>query len=254
MKVVILAGGYGTRLSEETHSIPKPMVEIGGKPIIWHIMKYYASFGFNEFVVCLGYKGHIIKEYFYQYWLRFSDVTFDMSQKGNEVIIHKSTAEDWKVSLIDTGLDAQTGLRIKRIQEYIGNEKFMLTYGDGVSDVDIDALLKTHDKSGKVLTITTVKPQGRFGMVEFDEDGTIISFNEKGKSEYINAGFMVAEPELFEYLGANEPLEFGPFSKMTSDSKMGVYVHTGFWKCMDTLSDMNILEKIWESGNVPWRR
>lgn len=254
MKVVILAGGYGTRLAEETVSIPKPMVEIGGKPILWHIMKYYASFGFKEFVICLGYKGHIIKEYFYNYWLRFSDVTLKLSAEENTLKLHNSIEEDWKISLIDTGLNSQTGLRIKRIQEYIGKERFMLTYGDGVGNIEIDKLLKNHKESGKVLTITTVQPRGRFGVVNFEADGTITSFNEKGKSEYINAGYMVAEPELFDYLGANEPLEFNPFNQLTKERKMGVFIHKGYWKCMDTISDLKILEGVWASGDIPWKR
>lgn len=253
MKVVILAGGYGTRLSEATHALPKPMVEIGRKPIIWHIMKYYSSFGFNEFVICLGYKGYMIKEYFYNYWLRESDVTLKTSKDGNEMVIHKNSVEDWEITLADTGYDVQTGLRIKKIQKYIGDERFMLTYGDGLGNVNLNQLIKQHEASGKVVTLTAVQPQGRFGVVDFDINNTVISFNEKGKSKYINAGFMVAEPGIFDYLGKNEPLEFEPFETLVSQKKLGVYTHEEFWKCMDTLSDLKILEDIWASNNVPWK-
>lgn len=252
MKVVILAGGYGTRLSEETHSIPKPMVQIGGLPILLHIMRYYSAFGFNDFIICLGYRGYVIKEYFYNYWLRQSDFTLSLSPNGTSVEIHKSITEDWRITMVDTGLDIQTGLRIKRVSQYIGNERFMLTYGDGLSDVNLNALLEQHDKSGKTVTITAIQPAGRFGVVDFDEEHTITSFNEKGKSKYINAGFMVAEPELFNYLGENQPLEFEPFEKLVRERKLGVYTHNGFWKCMDTISDQKILEGIWKSGKVPW--
>ena len=254
MKVVILAGGYGTRLSEATQTMPKPMVTIGGMPILWHIMKYYCSFGYNEFVICLGYKGYVIKEYFYNYWLRQSDVTFKTSKSGNDVKIHNSKTEDWEITLADTGIDVQTGLRIKRIQQYIGNEPFMLTYGDGVSDVDLNALLAEHNRSGKPITITAIQPQGRFGAVEFDESNGVTSFNEKRGSQYINGGFMVVEPEIFDYLGENEPLEMGPFERVVDDGKMGVYKHDGFWKCMDTLNDMKQLEGIWKSGDIPWKK
>ena len=253
MKVIILAGGYGTRLSEETHALPKPMVEIGGKPILWHIMKYYASFGFNEFIICLGYKGYLIKEYFYHYWLRQSDITLKISPKGNECKVHKSAVEDCKITLVDTGEDVQTGLRIKRVQQYVDNERFMLTYGDGVGNIDLNALLKQHEDSGKTVTLTAVQPQGRFGVVDFQNDKTVTSFNEKGKSKYINAGFMVAEPKLFDYLGDNVPLEFAPFEVLVAKGELGVHTHNGFWKCMDTLSDLKILEGIWQSGRVPWR-
>ena len=254
MKVVILAGGYGTRLSEATQTVPKPMVLIGGMPMLWHIMKYYYSFGHNEFIICLGYKGYVIKEYFYNYWLRQSDITLKTSISGNELKIHNSKTENWEITLADTGIDAMTGLRVKRIQQYVGDEQFMLTYGDGVSDVDLDALVKLHNASGKTVTITAIQPKGRFGEVKFDEDNSVTSFNEKGKSRYINAGFMVVEPEIFDYLGENEPLEYAPFEKIVEDGKMGVYKHDGFWKCMDTLNDMKLLEKIWESGNPPWKK
>ena len=253
MKVVILAGGYGTRLSEETHALPKPMVTIGGMPMLWHIMKYYSSFGFNEFVICLGYKGYVIKEYFYNYWMRQSDITMKMSEQGNDIKIHKSKTENWEITLVDTGIDVQTGLRIKRIQEYVNNERFMLTYGDGLSNVDLNALLKQHDASGKTVTITAIQPSGRFGVVDFNEDKTITSFNEKGKSKYINAGFMVAEPGLFDYLGKNEPLEYAPFEQLVHEGRLGVYTHDDFWKCVDTLSDLKILEGIWNNGNAPWK-
>lgn len=254
MKVVILAGGYGTRLSEATQTMPKPMVTIGGMPILWHIMKYYSAFGFNEFVICLGYKGYVIKEYFYNYWLRQSDITLKTSESGNDIKIHKSKTENWEITLADTGIDVQTGLRIKRIQEYIGDEPFMLTYGDGVSDVDLNALLDEHKRSGKTVTVTAIQPQGRFGAMEFDENNNVTSFNEKGKSQYINAGFMVVEPKIFDYLGENVPLEFAPFEAIVEDGGMGVYKHNGFWKCMDTLNDMKQLEGIWKSGEIPWKK
>ncbi len=253
MKVVILAGGYGTRLSEETHALPKPMVTIGGMPILWHIMKYYSFYGFNKFIICLGYKGYIIKEYFYNYWLRQSDITLKTSSNGNEIKIHKNDTENWEITLADTGIDVQTGLRIKNIQKYIGDERFLLTYGDGLSNVDLNGLIRQHIDSGKTVTITAIQPQGRFGVVEFDDMHTITSFNEKGRSKYINAGFMVAEPELFDYLGKNEPLEYAPFEQLVADKKLGVYTHNGFWKCMDTLSDLKILESIWEGGDIPWK-
>ena len=253
MKVVILAGGYGTRLSEATQTMPKPMVSIGGMPILWHIMKYYSAYGFNEFVICLGYKGYVIKEYFYNYWLRQSDITLKTSESGNDIKIHKSKTENWEITLADTGIDVQTGLRIKRIQEYIGDEPFMLTYGDGVSNVDLNALLAEHKRSGKTVTITAIQPQGRFGALKFDDDNNVVSFNEKGKSQYINAGFMVVEPKIFDYLLENEPLEFGPFEALVEDGCMGVYKHDGFWKCMDTLNDMKLLEGIWKSGDIPWK-
>jgi glucose-1-phosphate cytidylyltransferase len=253
MKVVILAGGYGTRLSEETHALPKPMVEIGGMPILWHIMKYYYAFGHKEFIICLGYKGYMIKEYFSNYWMRTSDVTLKISARGHEIKVHNSAAEDWSVTLVDTGIDVQTGLRVKNIQQYVANERFLLTYGDGVSDVDLNALAEQHRDSGNIVTITAIQPQGRFGVIDFGEDKKVSSFNEKGKSKYINAGFMVAEPGLFGYLGKNEPLEFAPFEILVRDGKLGVYTHEGFWRCMDTLSDLKILEDIWKTGYAPWK-
>ena len=253
MKTVILAGGYGTRLSEETHALPKPMVEVGGKPILWHIMKYYSSFGFNEFIVCLGYKGYVIKDYFYSYWLRQSDVTLRTSSAGNELKIHSSTVEDWEITLADTGDDVQTGMRIKNVQRYVGDGRFMLTYGDGVGNIDLNDLIKQHEASGKTVTLTAIQPHSRFGAVDFAEDRTVTSFNEKGKGKYINAGFMVAEPRLFEYLGKNEPLEFAPLETLVAQGELGVYTHNGFWKCMDTLSDLRSLETIWRGGKAPWK-
>ena len=253
MKVVILAGGYGTRLSEATQTMPKPMVPIGDMPIIWHIMKYYYSFGFNEFVICLGYKGYVIKEYFYNYWLRQSDITLKTSPSGNDINIRSSKTENWEITLAETGIDALTGLRVKRIQKYIGDEPFMLTYGDGLSDVDLNALIAEHKRTGKTVTVTTVRPDGRFGAVKFDDNNQVLSFNEKGKSQYINAGFMIAEPEIFDYLGENVPLERQPFERIVENGKMGVYKHEGFWRCMDTLVDMKQLEQIWQSGDIPWK-
>jgi glucose-1-phosphate cytidylyltransferase len=253
MKVVILAGGYGTRLSEETHALPKPMVEIGDMPILWHIMKYYSTFGFKEFVICLGYIGNVIKDYFCNYWLHSSDITLKISPDGNEIKVRKNVSDDWEISLVDTGVDVQTGLRIKRIQSYIGNERFMLTYGDGISDVDLNALLAQHSQSGKIVTITGIKPHGRFGVIDFDDTNTITSFSEKGKAKYINAGFMVVEPKLFDYLGENEPLEYRPFETVVSEGSLGVYLHNGFWRCVDTLSDLKAINSVWESPNPPWK-
>lgn len=253
MKVVILAGGYGTRLSEETHATPKPMVEVGGRPILWHIMKYYSNWGFDEFIICLGYKGFVIKDYFFSYRLRNSSLTLKFTEDGENVQYHSCDIDNWTITLADTGIDVQTGMRISKIQQYVGNERFMLTYGDGVGDIDLHALLEQHKTSGKTVTLTAIQPQGRFGVVDFDESKNVTSFNEKGKSKFINAGFMVAEPTLFNYLGKNEPLEFAPLETLVSENKLGVYTHSGFWKCMDTLSDLKLLEGIWSSGNAPWK-
>ena len=255
MKVVLLAGGFGTRISEESHLRPKPMIEIGGKPILWHIMKYYSSFGFNEFIICCGYKQHVIKEWFANYYLHNSDITLDFT-KGNEMTVHNNVAEPWKVTMIDTGLNTMTGGRIKRIQPYVGNEPFMLTYGDGVSNVDLNALVKFHQEHGKIATMTAVNVGQQFGVLEIDKDGTINKFREKNDSDggVINAGYMVLNPEIFDYIdGDDQPLEREPFERLAADGQMMGYIHEGFWSCMDTLRDKNRLEALWESGKAPWK-
>jgi glucose-1-phosphate cytidylyltransferase len=257
MKVVILAGGLGTRISEESHLKPKPMIAIGEQPILWHIMKIYSSFGFHDFVICCGYKGYVIKEYFADYYMHHSDVTFDFSA-GNRMTVHENIAEPWRVTLVDTGQMTQTGGRVKRVQKYIGNEPFMLTYGDGVSNVDLTALLEQHRRSGMVATMTAIQPGGRFGVLDLDESGNkAMGFREKDKEDggWINGGFMVMEPEVFDYLSAEESciLERAPMEALARDGKLGVYKHRGFWQCMDTQRDKQLLEQMWNSGNAPWK-
>lgn len=255
MKVVILAGGLGTRISEESHLKPKPMIAIGDAPILWHIMKIYSHYGFNEFIICCGYKGHIIKEYFADYYLYRSDITFDFAN-NNEMVIHNNVAEPWKVTLVDTGLHTQTGGRIKRVQKYIGDEPFMLTYGDGVSDIDIPALLEHHKKCGKFATLTAIQPGGRFGVLDITEDATISKFAEKSKEDggWINGGFMVLEPDVFNYLNDDPMLVFEkkPLEQLAKDGQLTAYKHDGFWQCMDTQRDKYFLEKMLEEGNAPW--
>ena len=257
MKVVILAGGLGTRISEESHLRPKPMITIGDQPILWHIMKYYSCFGFQEFVICCGYKGYMIKEYFADYYLHRSDVTFDFSAE-NRMTVHSNVAEPWKVTLVDTGLNSQTGARIKRVEKYIGDEPFMLTYGDGVSTVDLNALLDQHRKSGKTVTLTGVQPGGRFGVLDLDEQGsTVTGFREKAREDggWINGGFMAAQPELFRYLSEDEDcvLEREPMETLAAEGRLGVYKHEDFWQCMDTQRDKILLEERWERGGAPWK-
>lgn len=257
MKVVILAGGLGTRISEESHLKPKPMIGIGDQPILWHIMKIYSSFGFNDFIICCGYKGHIIKEYFADYYLHRSDVTFDFSD-GNRMTVHENVAEPWRVTLVDTGLNTQTGGRVKRVQKYIGNKPFMLTYGDGVGDVNLNALLEQHKESGKIATLTGIQPGGRFGVLDLDKTGTSVSgFREKAREDggWVNGGFMVMEPRVFDYLSANEDcvLERAPMETLSRDSQLGVYKHYGFWQCMDTMRDKIILEDLWAKKCAPWK-
>ena len=254
MKVVILAGGFGTRLSEETHLKPKPMVEIGGKPILWHIMKVYSAYGFNDFIICLGYKGYVIKEYFANYFLHMADVTIDLN--NNKIEVHSAKAEPWRVTLVDTGLNTMTGGRIKRIQKFIGDETFMLTYGDGVGDIDIKTLVEFHKKHGKYATVTAVQPSGRFGALELDEKDNVLSFREKprGDGAWINGGFFVLEPAVFDYIEGDETVwEREPLENLAKDGQLVAYKHRGFWKCMDTLRDKNELEKLWQSGNPPWK-
>ena len=252
-KVVILAGGLGTRLSEETTVRPKPMVEIGGKPILWHIMKIYSHFGFNEFIICLGYKGYMIKEYFANFSLHMSDVTIDMNNNTTE--IHHNYSEPWKVTLIDTGDNTMTGGRVKRIQPHIGNNPFMLTYGDGISDVNIPVLLKFHEKNKKIGTLTAIRPAGRFGALEI-RNNSVTSFMEKpkGDGDYVNGGFFVFEPDLFDYLKNDATvLERGPLESLAGEGQLNAYKHDGFWHPMDTLRDKNYLEGVWATGKAPWK-
>ena len=254
MKVVILAGGFGTRLSEETVLKPKPMVEIGGKPILWHIMKIYAAQGFNEFVICLGYKGYVIKEYFANYFLHQSDVTFDIA--NNKMTIHNTSADDWKVTLVDTGLNTMTGGRVKRIKQYIGDLPFMLTYGDGVSNVNLKELVEFHKQKKALVSVTSVQPSGRFGAMNISDSCIVNSFVEKPKGErgWINGGFFLCEPEVLDYIqGDTTVWEREPMEKIASENKMFAYIHEGYWRCMDTLRDKNDLEKIWRSPDCPWR-
>lgn len=256
MKVVILAGGLGTRISEESHLKPKPMIEVGDAPILWHIMKYYSSYGFNEFIICCGYKGYVIKEYFADYYLHRSDITFDFSD-NNKMIVHNNVAEPWKVTVIDTGLNTMTGGRLKRIQKYVGNETCMMTYGDGVSDVDLDALLKFHREHGKAATLTAIQPGGRFGVLDIDDSQTVRQFSEKAKEDggWINAGFMVLEPEAFSYIEGDQTyFEKEPLENMAKDGNLAAYRHEGFWKCMDTMRDKGMLDELWNRGNAPWKR
>ncbi|MBU4348873.1 glucose-1-phosphate cytidylyltransferase [bacterium] len=254
MKVVILAGGFGTRLSEETDFIPKPMVEIGGHPIIWHIMKLYSTYGYNDFLVCLGYKGYLIKEYFANYFLHMSDVTFNL--KTGEMVLQRSNSEDWQVTLVDTGLNTMTGGRIKRIKKFIGNNTFLFTYGDGVSDVNIQFLVNFHKKNHKYATLTAVQPPGKFGSLSLDNSGKLKKFTEKpaGDGSWINGGFFVLEPEIFNYIeGDNTFWEREPLENLAKDKQLIAYKHNNFWKCMDTLRDKRELEELWKSGNAPWK-
>lgn len=255
MKVVILAGGMGTRLSEETDLKPKPMAEIGTKPMLWHIMKIYSHYGFNDFVLCLCYKGYMIKEYFANYFLHQADVTIDM--KKNCMDIHHCKAEPWKVTLVDTGLNTMTGGRIKRVQEYIGTKPFMLTYGDGVADVDLRRLIAFHEKSKGLATMTAIQNLGRFGAIDMGPGNKVKGFQEKpvGDGAWINGGFFVLEPEVFDYINEGDATvwERSPMEKLTKAGKMSAYMHKGFWKCMDTLRDKMELEKMWQSGSAPWK-
>ena len=255
MKVVILAGGFGTRISEESQYKPKPMLEIGGMPILWHIMKNYAYFGFNEFVICAGYKQHMIKEWFADYFLYTSDITFDFT-KGNEMIVHNQHAEPWKVTIVDTGLNTMTGGRIKRIQSYIGNETFMMTYGDGVCDVDISKLVEFHKNNGKIATLTAVQLQQSKGILNIAEDNTVRSFREKSSmdSAPINAGFMVLEPKIFDYLENDATVfEKKPLESLAKEGQLVSYIHNGFWQCMDTKREKDELEKMCNTGDAPWK-
>lgn len=255
MKVVILAGGMGSRISEESQYKPKPMIEIGEKPILWHIMKLYSHYGYNDFIICCGYKGHMIKDYFVHYYMYQMDGIFHLGEGRAEM--RSSKAEPWKVTLVNTGLHTLTAGRILKIQEYIGeDENFMLTYGDGVADVNISALLDFHWKQGRIATITTTQPAGRFGALKIGTDGRIEHFKEKARKDqsWVNAGFMVLNREIFKYLGdGSEMLEDGPFEALVKDGELSAYRHSGFWSPMDTMRDRDFLEKLWESRTAPWK-
>lgn len=255
MQVVLLAGGKGTRLSEETVHMPKPMVEIGGKPILWHIMKMYSHYGFNDFIICLGYKGYLIKEYFFHYFMHMSDVTIDL--KKNAVKVHTSSSESWKVTLVDTGLETMTGGRLKRIRKYLGDEPFLMTYGDGVSDVNIRELIKFHKRNKKCATVTAVQVAGRFGALRMSDSGSVDAFSEKPKGDgsWINGGFFVLEPEIFKHIKGDETIwEFNSLKEMVHAKQLAAFKHDGFWKCMDTLRDRAELEAAWNSGRAPWAK
>lgn len=254
MKVLILAGGVGSRLSEETVLKPKPMVEIGGHPILWHIMKMYSHYGFNDFVILTGYKSHVIKEYFVNYYQRYSDITVNMVT--NEVTVHQTRQEPWTVTMLYTGQDTLTGGRIKKAAAYIGNEPFLLTYGDGVSDVDIPATIAAHKASGKLITMTAVKPSGRFGALSIDENNTITSFQEKpqGDGAWVNGGFFVCEPQVLDYIKGDVYFEQAPLEKLAQEGQLHAYKHNGFWQPMDTLKDKKLLTDLWYSGQAPWKK
>lgn len=258
MKAVILAGGLGTRISEETTFKPKPMVEVGGKPILWHIMKIYSHYGINDFVICLGYKGYVIKEYFANYYRHMSDVTYDLA--NNSAIIHNNNAEKWKVTLVETGENSMTGSRIKKVQEYLkGEENFCLTYGDGVCDVDVAKLIEFHKANKKIATLTAVKPAGRFGVLGIDDDGkSVHDFQEKpsGDGNYVNGGFFVFSSRIFNYIpaGDNIVLEQEPLKKLAADDQLSAFKHEDFWYAMDTQRDKIHLESLWSSGKAPWKK
>ena len=257
MKVVILAGGLGTRISEESQFKPKPMIEIGGKPILWHIMKEYSYYGFNEFVICAGYKQHIIKEWFSDYFLHNSDVTFDYTNGRNEMTVHNTNIENWKVTVVDTGLSTMTGGRIKRIQKYIGNETFMMTYGDGVCDVDISKLAEFHKSHGKIATLTAVMLEQQKGILDIGGDNAVKSFREKNLSDgaHINAGYMVLEPSVFELIKGDETVfEKEPMEQLVRMGELMSYSHKGFWQCMDNVREMNMLEQLYAKGVAPWKK
>jgi glucose-1-phosphate cytidylyltransferase len=253
MKAVILAGGYGTRISEKSHLKPKPMIEIGNKPILWHIMKIYSHYGINEFIICCGYKGHIIKEYFLNYYKHMTDMTINLC--NNDIKYHKNDVENWKITLVNTGIETMTGGRIKRVKDYIQNQPFMLTYGDGVADVNLNDLLKFHQDHGKLMTLTSVQPEARFGAISSNEKGLIEKFKEKpkGDGEWINGGFMVCQPEILNYIENDETvLEQKPLSNLATDNELMAFKHTGFWKPMDTLRDKNQLEELISTAKAPW--
>lgn len=256
MKVVLLAGGFGTRISEESQFKPKPMVELGGMPILWHIMKLYSHYGFNEFVICAGYKQHVIKEYFADYFLHTSDVTFDFMNGKSDVTIHRTESEPWKVTVVDTGLKTMTGGRVKRIKDYIDNERFFLTYGDGVSNVDIGKLLEFHKSHGKLVTLTSVNPGQRYGTLDIDAGGCVREFREKSKGDgaLINGGFMVCEPGIMDYIdGDHQMLEREPLERIAKAGQLMSFQHDGFWQPMDTVREKQMLEELWAGGKAPWK-
>lgn len=254
MKVVLLAGGFGTRISEESEFKPKPMIEIGGMPILWHIMKEYSKYGFNDFVICAGYKQHIIKKWFSDYFLHMADVTFDFT-KGDKVIFHEKHAEPWKVTVVDTGLNTMTGGRIKRIQKYIGNEPFFMTYGDGVSDVNIQELLDYHISHGKIATLTATNVNQRFGVLDINDSNTVSAFKEKvSDGSKINVGYMVLNSEIFDYIdGDSTVFEKTPLESLAKAGELKAFIHEGFWQCMDTKREKDMLEEMWASGKAPWK-
>lgn len=256
MKVVILAGGFGTRISEESQFRPKPMIELGGMPILWHIMKLYSFYGYNDFIICAGYKQEVIKEYFANYFLHTSDITFDFSLGEQKIIVRQNTAEPWRVTVVNTGLNTMTGGRVKRIMPYLQNERFMLTYGDGVSDVNISLLEQCHVDAKKLVTLTAYNNAQRFGMLEIRDDGSVAAFREKagGDGALINAGYMVCEPGFLEYLKDDTTvLERTPLEAVAALGQLNSYRHDGFWQCMDTLREKEQLEKLWSSGKAPWK-
>lgn len=255
MKVIILAGGFGTRISEESHLKPKPMIEIGEQPILWHIMKHYSFYGLNEFVICAGYKQHLIKEYFANYYLHRSDVTFDFAS-DNSMTIHNNVAEPWKVTVVDTGINTMTGGRVKKAASYVGDSDFMLTYGDGVSNIDLSALLEFHKKHGKIGTMTAINMGQRFGVLALDHDNTVTAFREKSNSDgnLINGGFMIMKPQIFDYIKDDSTVfEKEPLEAISCMAELVAYKHSGFWKCMDTQRDKQQLEEMWSSGKAPWK-
>lgn len=256
MKVLILAGGFGTRISEESQFKPKPMVELGGMPILWHIMKLYSYHGFNEFIICAGYKQHVIKEYFADYFLHTSDITYDFTNGENKMYIHHNSSEHWKVTVVDTGLNTMTGGRIKRVKEYTENEPFMLTYGDGVSNLNIGELVRYHNSHRKMVTMSAYNAGQRFGVLDISEDGHIREFREKtqGDGNLINIGFMVCQPEFFDYIeGDSTVLEKEPLETIAKMGELMAYKHNGFWQCMDTVREKEMLEKLWADGHAPWK-
>jgi glucose-1-phosphate cytidylyltransferase len=255
MKIVILAGGLGTRISEESHLKPKPMIEIGEQPILWHIMKYYSSFGYTEFIICCGYKQYVIKKYFADYYLHMSDITFDFSNE-NKMIIHNNLAEPWKVTLIDTGINTMTGGRIKRVSNYIDDDKFMLTYGDGVADIDINALVRYHDVNGKKATLTAIQPGGRYGKLDVGNNNIVKGFKEKALDDggWVNGGFMVLSKDVLNYINGDDTIfEQEPLETLAAEGELAAFKHFGFWQCMDTLRDKEKLERMWNSGDAPWK-
>ena len=255
MKAVLLAGGFGTRISEESQFKPKPMIEIGGMPILWHIMKLYSYYGINEFIICAGYKQHVIKEWFADYFLHTSDITFDFTQ-DDKIIVHNKRAEKWKVTVVDTGLNTMTGGRLKRVRDFIGDEPFLMTYGDGVSDIDISKLINFHKSHGRLATMSAVKPDSRFGVLDLSDSCEVKAFREKSEIDagYINAGFMVLDPKVIDYVGDDTIMfEREPMEKLAEKNQLMCYKHDGFWQCMDTLRDREKLEKLWADNIAPWK-